>query len=76
MIGNNYSEIQHIVKNISNFGQYPIGAMPLIWLWGFKVVNRAAREGRNPSTGEKIHIPASKAVKFTPGANLKERVNK
>ena len=42
----------------------------------FKVVNRAAREGRNPSTGEKIHIPASKAVKFTPGANLKERVNK
>ena len=42
----------------------------------FKVVNRAAREGRNPSTGEEIHIPASKAVRFTPGAGLKERVNK
>jgi hypothetical protein len=26
MIGNNYPEIQHIVKNISDFGQYPIEA--------------------------------------------------
>jgi len=42
----------------------------------FKVVERAAREGRNPSTGEKMQIPASKAVKFTLGAGLKERVNK
>ncbi len=40
----------------------------------FKVVDRAAREGRNPSTGEKMHIPASKAVKFTTGKSLKERV--
>jgi len=42
----------------------------------FKVLKRAAREGRNPSTGEKMHIPASKGIKFTPGAALKERVNK
>lgn len=42
----------------------------------FKVVERAAREGRNPGTGDKIQIPASKAVKFTPGAVLKERINK
>jgi len=40
----------------------------------FKVVERAAREGRNPSTGEKIQIPASKTVKFTPSKSLKERV--
>jgi DNA-binding protein HU-beta len=40
----------------------------------FKVVERAAREGRNPRTGEKIQIPASKAVKFTPGASLKKQV--
>jgi len=51
-------------------------SISLFGFGSFKVVNRAAREGRNPSTGEKIHIPASKAVKFTPGANLKERVNK
>jgi Bacterial nucleoid DNA-binding protein len=38
----------------------------------FKVVQRAARKGRNPQTGEEIHIPASKAVKFTPSKALKE----
>jgi len=43
---------------------------------GFKVVDRPAREGRNPGTGEKIQIAASKAVKFTPGAPLKDRLNK
>jgi len=41
----------------------------------FKVVEREAREGRNPATGQTIRIPASRAVKFTPGAGLKERVN-
>jgi DNA-binding protein HU-beta len=38
----------------------------------FKVVERKARTGRNPRTGEAIAIPASKAVKFTPGKALKE----
>ncbi len=51
-------------------------SISLIGFGSFKVVKRAAREGRNPSTGEKIQIPASKGVKFTPGAPLKERVNK
>ncbi len=41
---------------------------------GFKVVERSAREGRNPQTGEKLHIPASKVVKFTPGKALKQRI--
>ena len=49
-------------------------SVSLIGFGSFKVVNRAAREGRNPSTGEKIQIPASKAVKFTPSKVLKERV--
>ena len=39
---------------------------------GFKVVQRKARKGRNPRTGQEIQIPASKAVKFTPGKALKE----
>ena len=37
-----------------------------------KVVKRKARKGRNPRTGKEIQIPASKAVKFTPGKALKE----
>ncbi|MBF0475769.1 MAG: HU family DNA-binding protein [Deltaproteobacteria bacterium] len=49
-------------------------AVSLTGFGSFKVVERAAREGRNPKTGEKIQIPASKAVKFTPGKTLKERV--
>jgi DNA-binding protein HU-beta len=40
----------------------------------FKVVDRKARKGRNPRTGKEIQIPASKAVKFTPGKALKESV--
>jgi DNA-binding protein HU-beta len=40
----------------------------------FKVVERAARKGRNPRTGEGIDIPASRAVKFTPSKALKESV--
>ena len=51
-------------------------SISLIGFGSFKVVKRAAREGRNPSTGEKMQIPASKAIKFTPAAGLKERVNK
>jgi len=38
----------------------------------FKVVHRKARKGRNPRTGEEMQLPASKAVKFTPGKALKE----
>ena len=40
----------------------------------FKVVKRAAREGRNPKTGEKIHIAASIKPKFRAGKVLKEAV--
>ncbi|MEM7042525.1 MAG: HU family DNA-binding protein [Pseudomonadota bacterium] len=41
----------------------------------FEVADRAARQGRNPQTGEAIDIPASKAVKFKPGKALKDAVN-
>jgi DNA-binding protein HU-beta len=40
----------------------------------FKVVQRKARMGRNPYTGEEIKIKATKAPKFTPGKGLKEAV--
>ena len=40
----------------------------------FRVAKRAAREGRNPKTGEKIHIPASIRPKFRAGKVLKEAV--
>lgn len=40
----------------------------------FQVVARAATEGRNPRTGEKIAIPASKQPKFKAGSELKRAV--
>jgi DNA-binding protein HU-beta len=40
----------------------------------FSVSDRSAREGRNPATGEKIQIAASRVPKFTAGAALKKAV--
>lgn len=42
----------------------------------FEVVDRAAKEGINPQTKEKMTIPAKKVVKFKPGKALAEKVNK
>ena len=41
----------------------------------FKVSERKAREGRNPRTAEIIKIPASKALTFKCGKQLKDAVN-
>lgn len=40
----------------------------------FSISSRSAREGRNPATGERIHIAASRVPKFTAGAALKKAV--
>ena len=40
----------------------------------FIIIDRAARVGRNPKTGEKIQIPSRRGVKFRPGKNLLEKV--
>jgi len=47
----------------------------LVGFGTFTVSNRAASEGRNPRTGEKIQIPASKQPKFKAGKGLKDAVN-
>lgn len=47
----------------------------LIGFGTFAVTKRAASEGRNPRTGEKIKIPAKKQVKFKAGKELKDAVN-
>ena len=39
------------------------------------VSERAAREGVNPATGQRIHIAASKGVRFKLGKELKDRLN-
>jgi len=41
----------------------------------FKKVDRPARKGRNPFTGESIQIKASKKVRFLPAKGLKEVIS-
>ena len=47
----------------------------LVGFGTFEVSERAAREGRNPQTGETMTIAASKAPKFKAGKALKDMVN-
>lgn len=61
-----FDEITKVIKsgdkvNIAGFGI-------------FRVADRKAREGRNPKTGETVHIKASKAPKFRASKVLKEAV--
>ncbi len=41
----------------------------------FKIQARAAREGRNPSTGATVQIAASKKLAFQPAKAIKDRLN-
>ena len=43
----------------------------LIGFGTYSVTKRAARDGINPQTGDKIRIKASKAIKFKAGAGFK-----
>lgn len=48
----------------------------LVGFGTFEVSKRAKREGRNPQTGEKMKIPASKTPKFKAGKQFKDMLNK
>jgi len=47
----------------------------LVGFGTFEVSKRAAREGRNPQSGEPMKIAASKAPKFKAGKALKDFIN-
>ena len=46
----------------------------LLGLGKLKVKTRAARNARNPATGQVIQVPAKKTVTFAPTTALKESV--
>ena len=52
------------------------GKVQLVGFGTFEVSKRAAREGRNPRTGETMKIAESVVPKFKPGKALKDAVNK
>lgn len=50
------------------------GKVQLVGFGTFKVQERAARNGRNPQTGERLVIAARKAPAFKAGSELKDSV--
>ena len=51
------------------------GKVQLVGFGTFEAGERAAREGRNPKSGETMTIPASRTPKFKAGKALKDQVN-
>ena len=51
------------------------GKVQMVGFGTFEVSERAAREGRNPQSGEPMTIAASKAPKFKAGKALKDMIN-
>jgi len=51
------------------------GKVQLVGFGTFEVSERAAREGRNPQSGETMMIAASKAPRFKAGKALKDMLN-
>ena len=47
----------------------------LVGFGTFEVSERAAREGRNPATGETIHLPSSKTPRFKASKAFKDMLN-
>jgi len=51
------------------------GRVSLVGFGSWSVSERAAREGRNPQTGQTIQIAAKKVVKFKAGSELTSAIN-
>jgi DNA-binding protein HU-beta len=56
-----------VMKRLKNEGKIPLGGLGAV-----KLVDRKARIGRNPATGEQIKIPAKTVVKITPSKGMKD----
>ncbi len=50
------------------------GNVPMTGLGTFKVTHRAARSGRNPSTGETIQIAAKNVLKFKAAKSVESEI--
>jgi DNA-binding protein HU-beta len=67
-----------IVKSVGAYHAAELaqdGKTTVTGIGNFTVKTRAAREGRNPSTGESLHIPEKKVVKFSCLTALEDVVN-
>jgi len=65
----------NIVLGEIKVGVEESGRMTLTGFGSFDTRQRKERPGRNPQTGESIHIPPSKTIGFRPSKSWKESVN-
>lgn len=73
------AEVERIVNGFMDEVKNAVAAGESVQLIGFgtfEARERAAREARNPQTGDTITIPAKKAPVFKPGKAFKDAVNK
>ena len=61
--------IESIVSTLKSGGEVSIAGLGI-----FSTKTRAARQARNPRTGESIHVPAMRVPKFRPAKGLKDAV--
>ncbi len=76
---NKRTEAKLLVEDLANFFRDALKRgykIPLLGLGKIYVRETKPRLGRNPATGETIHIPAKKKVRFAPAKALKEHVLK
>lgn len=69
------TEAKAIVKSVIDNIQKEVKKGEKVSLAGFGTferINRKARTGRNPYTGESVKVPAKKVPKFRPGKSFKE----
>ncbi len=70
-------DVQRLMDELANLAyQEAANGFTVPGIGKLVMVNRAARMGRNPATGEQIHIPAKTAVKFRVSKACKEAVLK
>ncbi|MGM9812826.1 MAG: HU family DNA-binding protein [Muribaculaceae bacterium] len=65
--------LEAILKIISE-KVYEGERVSLLGFGTFKLVEKAARIGVNPTTHQKIEIPAKRAIKFNPSADFSDKV--
>ena len=65
-----FTAVEEVVtKRLKGEGKIPLGGLGAV-----KLVDRKARIGRNPATGQEIQIPAKKVVKFRVAKAAKDAI--
>jgi DNA-binding protein HU-beta len=62
--------VELAMKKLTTEGEFTLPS-----LGTFKVRARAARMARNPKTGEQVHVPRKKVVRFRAYKELRDRLN-